>query len=247
MADESSRPRWSSTLIWVQGVLLGAYFVLQSVSWTYGKHLMGEWNLARWRSRASLVFFDTLPSKGLDLLGGNYELLATQVKRLERLGMLVPPLARDLRISKLGRDCGNLYPGRGDFQHLYRLPDGRWRASGYALCNDERPPDIVLLCTRDAEGEWTARAAITPRTPPMFLRRNARMDYWFLAIPKMLEDVPLAEWGTWQADLPSDTFGNQTSGTIAAWAFDYEGVRLYHIPGDHELSPQLLEPVSVPF
>ena len=81
----------------------------------------------------------------------------------------------------------------------------------------------------------------------MFLRKNARMDYWFLAIPKMFEDVPLAEWGTWQAELPSDIFGTQTSGTIAAWAYDYEGARLYQIPGDHELSPQLMEPVTIRF
>jgi hypothetical protein len=245
--EVSSAPRWSRPLVWMQGVLLGAYLILQSVSWAYGKHLMEEWNLARWRSRASLRFFDTLPSKGLDLLGGNYQLLASQMKSLERLGMLVPPVARDLRISKLGRDCGILYTGRGEFQRLYRLPDGRWHASGYAICNDERPPDIVLLCTKDTGGEWTARAAVTPRTPPMFLRRNARMDYWFLAVPEMLEDMPLAEWGTWQAELPSNTFGNQTSGTVAAWAYDYERNNLYRIPGDHELSPELMEPVTIRF
>ena len=246
-AEASTAARWSRPLVWIQGMLIGAYLILQSVSWAYGRHLMQEWNLARWRSRASLSFIETLPSKGLNLLGGNYQLIASQVKILERLGMLVRPVARDLRIPKLGRDCGMLYPGRGEFQRLFRLPDGRWHASGYAICNDERPPDLVLICTRDAGGEWTARAAVTPRTPPIFLRRNARMDYWFLAIPKMFEDVPLAEWGTWQAELPSDIFGTQTSGTIAAWAYDYEGARLYQIPGDHELSPQLMEPVQIPF
>ena len=231
----------------MQGVLLGAYLILQSVSWAYGKHLMEEWNLARWRSRASLRFFDTLPSKGLDLLGGNYQLLAPQVKRLECLGMLVPPVARDLRISKLGRDCGMLYTGRGEFQRLYWLPDGRWHAWGYAICNDERPPGYRSSLYQGygwrVDGARSSHAENAPDVPSQ-KRANG------LLVPrcsKMLENMPLAEWGTWQADLPSDTFGNQTSGTVAAWAYDYERTRLYHIPGDHELSPQLAEPVKIPF
>ena len=53
---------------------------------------------------------------------GNYQLIASQMKILERLGMLDRPVVRDLRISKLGRDCGILYPGRGEFQRLYPAP-----------------------------------------------------------------------------------------------------------------------------
>ena len=86
-------------LVWIQGALIGAYLILQSASWAYGRHLMQEWNLARWRSRASLSFIDTLPSNGLDLLGGNYQLIASRMKILERLGMLVRPVVRYLRIS----------------------------------------------------------------------------------------------------------------------------------------------------
>ena len=42
---------------------------------------------------------------GPNLLGGNEEIIAVMAGSLEKLGMLQPPRAADLRISALGREA----------------------------------------------------------------------------------------------------------------------------------------------
>ena len=48
--------RWSSVVSWTQGLLVGIYLCIQGISWTYGQHLMEEWNLTRSHARARLHF-----------------------------------------------------------------------------------------------------------------------------------------------------------------------------------------------
>jgi hypothetical protein len=38
---------WSKAIFWTQGLLAGLYLAVHGVNWTYGRHLMEEWNTTR--------------------------------------------------------------------------------------------------------------------------------------------------------------------------------------------------------
>ena len=66
---------------------------------------MEEWRLTRWHAQARLHFLGKIPTyAGPNLLGGKEEIIDRAAQILERLGMLKPPRATDLRISALGRE-----------------------------------------------------------------------------------------------------------------------------------------------
>ena len=71
---------------------MGIYLCIQGISWTYGQHLMEEWNLTRWHARARLHFLGRVATySGPNLLGGKEQFVEEMAQILERLGMLQPP------------------------------------------------------------------------------------------------------------------------------------------------------------
>ncbi|MGB9277523.1 MAG: hypothetical protein WCC08_20070, partial [Terrimicrobiaceae bacterium] len=138
--------RWSSVVSWTQGLLVGIYLCIQGISWTYGQHLMEEWNLTRWHARARLHFLGRVATySGPNLLGGKEQFVEEMAQILERLDMLHPPRAADLRISALGREVTSEGSKKGRFDRLtMRGPEG-WRASGSALSLRGRSADAVVL------------------------------------------------------------------------------------------------------
>ena len=96
---------WGSVLTWTQGLLVGLYLCIQGVNWTYGQRLMEEWRLTRWHAQARLHFLGKIANyAGPNLLGGNEKLVAVMAQILEKLDMLKPPRATDLRISAFGKE-----------------------------------------------------------------------------------------------------------------------------------------------
>ena len=74
--SDSVPVRWSNVVSWTQGLLVGLYLCIQGINWTYGQHLMEEWNLTRWHARARLHFLGKLATySGPNLLGGNEEII----------------------------------------------------------------------------------------------------------------------------------------------------------------------------
>ncbi|MGC2577233.1 MAG: hypothetical protein WA376_06610, partial [Terrimicrobiaceae bacterium] len=143
---------------------------------------------------------------------------------------LHPPRAADLRISALGREVTSEGSKKGRFDRLtMRGPEG-WRASGSALSLRGRSADAVVLGVRNTDGEWVAIAAGTPVSPPRYLAKSTRMDWEFLAVSGPQKR------GEWEIDLPSDTFGEQRSGVLRAWAMDFRRHVLYQLPGDQEFA-----------
>ncbi|MGA7881210.1 MAG: hypothetical protein WCD63_10125, partial [Terrimicrobiaceae bacterium] len=216
----------------------GIYLSVQWVSWRYGTHLMEEWEMARWRSRAALHFLGSLYAPELEyrFLGGQKEIFENGARILERLGMLNPPRATDLRLSKLGQDVGTRDSKRRVWEKMDRREDGGWHVSGYAVCRDNRPPDLILFCTRDTDGEWVVRTTATPfSTSAQYLRNSARYDFEFLG-SRPPQDAQL---GAWDADFPPGIFGPEEGGTVSAWAWDFSrGSYYYHLEGDRELPVQ---------
>ena len=225
--SDSVPTRWSKVVLWTQGLVVGVYLCIQGVNWTYGQHLMAEWNLTRWHARARLHFLGKLSTySGPNLLGGNEENISVLAGSLEKLGMLQPPRAADLRISALGREVAPEGTKKGRFDRLTMRGQDGWRASGSALSIRGRSADAVLLGVQNSDGEWVAIAAGTPVSAPRYLAKNSRMDWEFLAL-----SGPHRR-GVWEIDLPSNAFGEQRSGVLRAWALDFPRQVLYRLPGD---------------
>ena len=220
------------------GALAGIYLSIQWVSWRYGTHLMEEWEMARSRSRACLHFLGSLYAPELEYryLGGGKEIFENGARILERLGMLNPPRATDLRLSKLGQDAGMRDSNRRVWERMDRLKDGGWHVSGYAVCRDDRPPDLILFCTRNADGERVVRTTAIPfSASAQYLRNSARYDFEFLG-SRPPQDP---QFGAWEADFPPGVFGPEEGGTVSAWALDFSrGSYYYHLEGDRELPVQ---------
>jgi hypothetical protein len=234
---------WDRVVYGLLGALAGIYLSVQWVGWRYGTHLMEEWEMARWRSRACLHFLGRLhvSELGYRYLGGQEEIFQQGAEVLERLGMLNPPRATDLRLSKLGEDAGNRDSYRRVWERMDRRQDGGWHVSGYSVCRDNRPPDLILFCTRNADREWVARSAATPfSTSAQYLRNSAQCDLEFVG-SRPPQDAQL---GAWEADLPPHIFGAEERGIVSAWAFDFSrGSFYYHLEGDRELpgSPAVMD------
>ena len=119
------------------------------------------------------------------------------------------PRATDLRLSKLGQDGGMRDSYRRVWERMDRRKDGGWHVSGYAVCRDNRPPDLILFCTRDADGEWVVRTTATPfSTSAQYLRNSARYDFEFLG-SRPPDDAQL---GAWEAHFPPGVFGTRERG-----------------------------------
>ena len=197
---------------------------------------MEEWRLTRWHARARLHFLGKVPTyAGPDLLGGKEEYLLVMAQTLERLGMLKPPRATDLRISALGREIRPDGLKRGYMNSLIMRGLKGWHASGCALARADarRTPCCSACRMRLASGSRS-------RLPPLSARQNIStracgMDWEFLAV-----SAPQKR-GEWEIDLPAGTFGNLRSGVLRAWAMDYSRHILYPLPGDQKFIVGLRE------
>jgi len=230
-ALESDRTGLGDSILWTQGLLAGIYLTVQGVNWTYAQNLMQEWRLTRWHAQARLHFLGRIPTyAGPDLLGGKDELIDRAAQILERLGMLKPPRATDLRISALGKEVIPEGLKRGQMYGSVQLGPKGWHVEGFALASRGRSADIVLLGVQNKEGEWVAVAAASALSPPKYLRRSIGTDWEFLALSSPKQP------GEWAIDLPADTFGNLQKGVLRAWAMDYGRHILYRLPGDQQFT-----------
>jgi hypothetical protein len=246
-ADASRRYQWAARtetagrdriFTWVCGALLGIYLSIEWVGWRYGVHLMEEWEMARWRARASLLFLGSLYAPELEYryLGGQKEIFENGAQILEKLGMLNPPRAKDLRLISLGSEVRLSDPYRRAWEKMERIEGGGWHVSGHAICRDNRPPDIILFCTKNSQAEWVVRTTTIPSTSPQYLRNSSKCDFEFSGCHPPEEK----QFGAWEADLPAGVFGPNEVGSVSAWAFDLSrGAFLYHLEGDRELSGNL--------
>jgi hypothetical protein len=221
---------WSKIIFWTQGALVGLYLCVQAVNWTYGHYLMEEWSLTRWHARAKLHFLRKVQAdERPNLLGGRDEVIDGMVRVLERLGMLKPPRASDLRIAALGREVETEGSKRGRMNSLTPRGLKGWRACGYALASGGRPADAVILGVQNNFGEWIAVAVTTPVGPPRYLRKSTRKDLEFLAVCEPPQS------GQWEIELTSDNLEHLGNGILRAWAMDFRRRVLYRLPEDQSI------------
>jgi hypothetical protein len=220
---------WSKAILWTQGLLAGLYLAVQGVNWTYGRHLMEEWNTTRWHALARLHFLGKIHTEArADVLGGSDGLILEMAKVLERMGMM-KQRAEDLRVSALGKE-GDSNRLKGQFEDLTMRGLKGWRASGSALLRGGRSADAVILGTLNADGEWVAIAAATPLSPPRYLAKSTRMDLEFLAVSRPQKR------GEWEINLPPGAFEELRNGVLRAWAMDFRRGVLYQLPSDQKFT-----------
>ena len=191
------------------------------------------WKSGKWLARAAgraFIFWEAFTRR-------NSNIAISGARILEKLGMLNPPRATDLRLSKLGQDAGMRDSNRRVWERMDRLKDGGWHVSGYAVCRDDRPPDLILFCTRNADGEWVVRTTAIPfSVSAQYLRNSARYDFEFLG-SRPPQDP---QFGAWEADFPPGVFGPEEGGTVSAWVLDFSrGSYYYHLEGDRKLPPSV--------
>ena len=91
------------------GALIGIYLSVQWVGWRYGTHLMEEWEMARWRSRASLHFLGSLyaPELVYRYLGGQKEIFENGVPNPGKLGDVQSPSGPGFAAFETRTRCRN--------------------------------------------------------------------------------------------------------------------------------------------
>ena len=136
---------------------------------------MEEWRLTRWHAQARLHFLGKIANyAGPNLLGGKEELIEVMAQILEKLDMLKPPRATDLRISTLGKEVIPEDPKKGTFDELtaWDRTDGMRPVPRFP--RGRRSADAVVLGVQNVSGEWVAIAAATPSAPCNILPRARR-------------------------------------------------------------------------
>ena len=119
------------------------------------------------------------------------------------------PASHGFAALEAGQDAGMRDSSRRVWENMDRLKDGGWHVSGYAVCRDDRPADLILFCTGSADGEWVVRTTAIPfSTSAQYLRNSARYDFEFLG-SRPPQDAQL---DAWEADFPPGVFGPENGG-----------------------------------
>ncbi len=166
---------------------------------------MEEWEMARWRSRASLHFLGSpcCRSSNIATWAVRRKSLRMVCESWKSLGMFNPPRATDLRFRSLDKTAGMPDSYRRMWDKMEMRADGGWHASGFAVCRDNRPPDLILFCTQNADGEWVVRTTATPLYFVLNICATARnTDFEFVG-SRPPQDAQL---GAWEVDFPPGIF-----------------------------------------
>jgi hypothetical protein len=122
------------------------------------------------------------------------------------------------------------------WERMDRLKDGGWHVSGYAVCRDDRPPDLILFCTRNADGEWWCaqlRFLSASLLNISAIARDTISNFWEAGLRKTRNSARGRLIFRLESLAPR-------KGAVSAWALDFSrGSYYYHLEGDRELPPSV--------
>jgi hypothetical protein len=182
--------------------------------------------------KACLLFINVLrsPEPATLIPPGQGDPLAL-ANALNRLGYLRPSLIDSKSVEEIAMSSQDGRPS-GAFENLYKTPDGRFVASGWALLPErQEPAHAVLLTYRDDTRRSRVFAVASMAGVP---------DGFIRAIQQ-----PLSSRSRWhhtfaQTDMPIDT-----PTPINAWAFDTESGKAFKLTGSHVVRPLRLPKLSL--
>ena len=219
------RHNWRSV-----GIFLAAFFIgLQSVAWSYGSRIMGEWEATRRQNAAALLFVKHLKPYGyLTPVSPNGDYVANLALRLDAHDQLSPKPLRSLELGldlKIGKTV--LKEDHASFDAMWLdKKTGKLNCQGFAeLPGAIRPADAILFTTLDrAAGRWRIFGFAAMNTTPGYLRDSTMRDLEFISATRW--NPP--ETKRWDSEVFTIEIPPQGS-EIAAWALDAEHRRVYRI------------------
>ena len=178
--------------------------------------------------KACLLFVNVLRCPAPATLSqGNLIALANA---LNRLGYLRPSLIDGKSVEEIAMSSQDARPA-GAFGNLYKTPDGRFIASGWAVLPEGREPaHAVLLTYRDGTRGSSVFAIASMKGVPDGL------------VPALRQ--PAYNRTRWhhtfaQTDMPTDATH------VEAWAFDTESGKAFKLTGSHVVWPLPLPKLSL--
>jgi hypothetical protein len=178
--------------------------------------------------KACLLFVNVLRCPAPATLSqGNLIALANA---LNRLGYLRPSLIDGKSVEEIAMSSQDARPA-GEFGNLYKTPDGRFIASGWAVLPEGREPaHAVLLTYRDGTRGSSVFAIATMTGVP---------DGFVPALRQPAHNRTRWHHSFVQTDMPTDATH------VEAWAFDTESGKAFKLTGSHVVWPLPLPKLSL--
>ena len=215
----SRRPAWSLTVVRVGCVFIAcAYLILYVASFDTSVTLLKERSV-RYRLGQAAVLFSHMLDTSRVIKWANCprpEFARQYADVLDRLGLLRPPLIREMRVDSPALEVADGDPALGRCDRVAADGAGMYRIAGWAaLTSESRPADCVFLSYETPDRKWIpVSISSSPRQRP--------------DVVDLLQDEDQL-WSGWVAHVSSASL--PPSAKLSAWAFDHENRKLYRLPG----------------
>ena len=213
----------------------GAVFVIASLgSWHYGERMMGVWSESRMQGAVNTMFYKTSCPVEHDYAG-----LPELARKADDLGLLKPPMLKNLRLDQFKASSGPLNADFSKWSSLIieKADDGLYGiADGHAILRkpnkQARVVDGIFLTRQDAaDGHWEIFQVAQAAALPFYLYDKFQKDLEWTAAPTVGVRESLSSF---HARFKLDAIPKGVL-KIAAWAYDYHTRRVAIIPGIYEL------------
>jgi hypothetical protein len=213
--------------------IIAALLLLHALTATHGVLRARAFRAHQRSFKACLLFVNVLRSPApATLIPPSQGDLIALVNALNRLGYLRPSLIDGKSVEEIAMRSQDA-PSAGVFENLYKTPDGRFIASGWAVLPKGREPaHAVLLTYRDGTRGSKVFAIASMEGVPgglvSALRQPAHnRTHWHHTFA--------------QTDMPTDDPIH-----VDAWAFDIESGKAFKLTGSHVVRPLRLPKLSLP-
>jgi len=188
--------------------------------------MMAVWRTSRLQAQAHAQFinhFDPYPSRMLAYHTADVRRFAPI---LDRLGLLDPPLVKDLRLDQFSISKAPISASKAAVDRATQGPDGRWLLEGHGiLAGLPRPADAVLITVESADSPDPMIVGLAERAGTQLPTRY-RIDLQF----SVLEELKMKDegsWLRWRATLDPAKLPKARPLTVRVWVFDMTKRRAY--------------------
>jgi hypothetical protein len=230
---EARRPQCAGRVFTGSAIAGTVLLMLFLNGWIHGAQIMRTWESSRLRGAASTLFFNVLEVEG------NITPNRPRAAQMNALGLLKPPMLKDLRLENFAISGSKLGRSTGCLQRLI-TSDNKLLAHGFAfLPGRGRVADAILFAYRDERESWTIFHVTQVRQMPIYLDAALDRDLRFTHVPdysKRLAESLATFTGTFDSGkLPP---GRRE---IRAFALDYKKQTVLPMDGRFIVDPATRE------
>ena len=222
----SRRPGSGERLIPWGLALLGGLVALQVQPWLYGARLMAVWQASRLQAQAHVQFIGHFNPEPIRILAYHVEDVQRFAPILDRLGLLEPPLVKDLRLEQFSISKTPISTSKAALERAAPGPEGKWLLEGHAnLSGLPRPADAVLITVESPDEPDPMIVGLAERAGTQLPTRY-RIDLQFSVLDE-LNMKNAGTWLRWQATLDPAALPKSRPLTVRAWVYDQTKRRAY--------------------